>query len=75
MNFFYIIALTETWVDTANKNFVLELEIAGYQMLHKDRRGGRVALCTRHSNVPLLTQFTQSPTQNQFGWTSIKGQT
>ncbi len=33
-----IIAITETWIDIANRNFRSEFEITGYQMFHKDRR-------------------------------------
>ncbi len=36
---FDVIVITETWVDVANKNFMSELEIAGYQMFHSDRKG------------------------------------
>ncbi len=38
---FDIIELTETWIDAANKNFLLEYEIEGYQLFHKDRKGKR----------------------------------
>ncbi len=34
---FDVMAITETWVDTANKNFLSEYDIEGYQMFHKDR--------------------------------------
>ncbi len=35
---FDIIALTETWMDTASKNFLSEYEIEGYQLFHENRR-------------------------------------
>ncbi len=37
---FDIIALTETWIDTAGKNLLSECEIEGYQQFHEDRREG-----------------------------------
>ncbi len=44
---FDIKSLTETWVDTASKNFLSDYEIEGYQLFHEDRngrRGGGVAI-------------------------------
>ncbi len=31
---FDIIAITETWIDTNNKNFVSEFNIEGYELFH-----------------------------------------
>ncbi len=36
---FDIIAITETWIDTASKNYLSEYEIEGYQLFHEDRKG------------------------------------
>ncbi len=33
---FDIVAVTETWMDTARKNFLSEFEIAGFQLIHND---------------------------------------
>ncbi len=47
---FDVISITETWVDIVNKKFMSELEIAGYQMFHRDRKrrkGGGLALYVR----------------------------
>lgn len=34
-----IISLTETWMETANKNLMSEYQIYGYQTFHKNRKG------------------------------------
>ncbi len=52
---FDLTAITETWVDTANKDFMSEYEIHGYQMFHKDRKGQKRrwggTLCERHTEI------------------------
>lgn len=32
---------SETWIDSENRNFLPEFDIAGYQMFHQDRKGRR----------------------------------
>ena len=36
---FDVIAITETWLDSADKDFATEFEINGYNVYHKDRIG------------------------------------
>ena len=54
MENFDIIVITETWIDTGNKNFLSEFKIEGYELFHEDRkgrRGGGVAICQRHTQI------------------------
>ena len=59
-----IIAITETWLSTAQRDFIGEYHLPGYAMFHRDRvqrAGGRVLLYIgRHLspvNVPIETEF------------------
>ena len=49
-----IIAITETWLDMAEKDFLSEFEINGYNVYHKDRKGrkgGGVAIHLKKKNT------------------------
>lgn len=36
-----MIAITESWINTADRHFLPELEIEGYKIFHQDRVAGR----------------------------------
>ncbi len=36
---FDMIAITESWINTADRHFLPELEIEGYRLFHQDRTG------------------------------------
>ena len=56
-----IIAITETWINTKDKDFVTEIEIEGYCVYHKDvigRKGGGVAVYAKNSLEKLCLQHS-----------------
>ena len=56
MNEWDIIAITETWLDLTNKDFIGEYKIKGYSLFHKDRVnkiGGGVLIYVRETLNPV----------------------
>ncbi len=67
-------AITETWVDTANKIFLPEYEIDGYQMFHKDRRdrrGGGVTLYVKDTLKCSAINSVQTGGDSESVWVDI----
>ena len=72
---FDLIALTETWLDSTNKNFFPEFEMAGYQMLLKDRKGrkgGGVALYVKNSLKCTINSFIKINADSESLWVEEK---
>lgn len=67
------IAVTETWIDTAGRDFLGEFDLPGYAMFSKERvgrRGGGVALYVRRHLAP-VGLVTNSP--HEFVGVEIRG--
>ena len=59
-----IIGITETWVDTAGRDFEGEYRLPGYSLFHQDRAGraggGVMLYAKRHLNpvqIPIMTPY------------------
>ena len=54
-----LIAITETWINTSNRDFEAEYELPGYQMFRKDRQdrmgGGVLVYCRNHLQSTINT--------------------
>ena len=59
-----IIGITETWMDTAGRDFEGEYRLPGYSLFHRDRAGraggGMMLYAKRHLNpvqIPIVTPY------------------
>ena len=62
-----VIAITETWIDTAGRDFKSEFEIEGYNVFHKDRSGrtgGGVAIYIKDSLNSYISRTVKSGVNN-----------
>ena len=69
-----IIGITETWLDTAGKHFLPEVEIEGYNLFHKDRegrRGGGVALYVKSTINSYVNTTIKTDSNTESLWIDI----
>ena len=69
-----IIALTETWLNSAGRDFKTEFEIEGYNVFNKDREGrngGGVAIFVRDSLSSYVNTKIRSDDGNETLWVEI----
>lgn len=69
-----IIAITETWINTKDKDFLTEFEIEGYSVYHKDRigrKGGGVAVYAKNSLKSYVCSTVKSHDNNETVWVEI----
>ena len=62
-----IIGITETWVDTAGRDFEGQYRLPGYSLFHQDRAGragGGVMLYAREFNTYFINVFTVEDVDN-----------
>ena len=74
MENFDIIAITETWIDTGNKNFLSEFKIEGYELFHEDRkgrRGGGVAIYVKDTLSFTVNNSVREDVNSQSIWVDI----
>ncbi len=71
---FDIIAITETWIDTNNKNFLSEFKIEGYELFHenrKGRRGGGVAIYVKETLRFTVNNSVRANVNSESIWADI----
>lgn len=69
-----VIAITETWIDSAGRDFKSEFEIDGYNVFHKDRlgrSGGGVAIYVKQSLNSFISRSVKSGENSETLWVEI----
>ena len=70
-----IVAITESWLDMSGKLFMSEMQIKGYNMFHKDRRGrkgGGVVLYARETLQCCVNSTMKIDDNTDTIWVDIK---
>ena len=69
-----VIAITETWIDTKERDFKSEFEIEGYNVFHKDRNGragGGVAIYVENSINSFTSRTVETGANSETLWVEI----
>ncbi|XP_050709044.1 uncharacterized protein LOC126993921 [Eriocheir sinensis] len=73
---FDMIAITESWINTADRHFLPELEIEGYKLFHQDRigrKGGGVALFIRDNLKCVINNSIKEDSNTESLWVETIG--